>query len=50
VVSLNLSESIAHALDEAVKKSGLTKQELIRQMLTHCLDDMGIHVERGEEL
>ena len=50
VLGLHLTPELSEALETAVKKSGLTKQDLVRQMITHCVQDMGIKVEKdGQE-
>jgi hypothetical protein len=38
--SLNLSDDLKRRLVEAAKKSGITQQDLIRQMLSFCLTQM----------
>lgn len=43
--ALKISEGLNAALDKAAQKTGLKKQALLRQMIKHCLDDMGIEYE-----
>ena len=41
VTSLHLSAQLDQAVEEAAQDHEVTKQDLIRQMVTHCLRDLG---------
>lgn len=38
--SVNLPATMTEEIDHHAKANGLNRQELIRQMLQHCLDDL----------
>jgi hypothetical protein len=41
VISLHVSAQLDEMAQEAAEEHGVTKQDLIRQMTTHCLCDLG---------
>jgi metal-responsive CopG/Arc/MetJ family transcriptional regulator len=43
---IRLPHNVTLALDEASKKTGVNRSEIVRQMIMDCLTRMGIPVER----
>ena len=39
-ISVRLTRDVFNRLATATRESGITKTRLVRQMITHCLDDM----------
>lgn len=49
IISLHISELLDTVVTKAALKNKITKQDLIRQMIRHCLKDIGFSVPQDTD-
>lgn len=49
IISLHISDTLDEIATRAAKKFKITKQDLIRQMMRHCLKDIGFDVPQDTD-
>lgn len=49
IISLHISEPLNEVITKAAHRTGITKQDLIRQMIRHCLKDLGYDIPQDTE-
>lgn len=49
VISLHLSLALSREIKKAIEVTGLKKQEMIRQMIEHCLENLDFKTHKKEK-
>jgi len=49
IISLHISEGLDDVVAKAAQKHKVTKQDLIRQMIRHCLQDIGFNIPQDTD-